>query len=225
MPRAVLPVMVSVLAGCSAMGLSPPEIDSRATFAAYRTSEGLTIARTEGGKTGTIDALGWSGLVPTYRVVVGGVSLGELRVPSTARVEVRSTDPPDRPSHGEIVPDWDDGAIRLAIRPGTGDTLRTRTFHRVATTAGLTVLTRNMLSQADMRGTYRSDLRGPVDSVVGWLQVHIWEPSGQRVFEGAFPRGFPVADAAAAALALDSEVDWIRRYAFDLSRGAGSVVR
>jgi hypothetical protein len=225
-PRVVLALVLSFLAGCSAMGLAPPEIDSQATFAAYRTSEGLTIARIEGGKTGTIDALGWSGLVPTYRVDVGGVSVGELRVPSTAHVEARSTDPPDRRSHGEVVPDWDDGAIRLTIRSGTGDTLRTRTFHRVGTSAGLSLLTRNMLSGLDMRGTYRSDLRGPGDSVVGWLQVHIWEPSGQRVFEGKFPQGFPVVDAAAAALALDSEVDWIRRYAIDTSRGnAGGMAR
>jgi hypothetical protein len=55
--------------------------------------------------------------------------------------------------------------------------------------------------------------------VVCWLQVHIWEPSGQRPFEGKFPPGFPVADAA-AALSLDSEVDWIRRYAIDSSRSA-----
>jgi hypothetical protein len=219
-------VAVPLLAGCAAMGLSPPEIDSQATFAAYRTNEGLTIARIEGGKTGTIDAAGWSGLVPTYHVVVAGQSVGELHVPSTAQVEVRATAPPDRPLHGEIQPSWDDGAIRLTMRPGTGDILRTRTFHRVGTTAGLSLLTRNMITQLDMRGTYRSDLRGPGDAVVGWLQVHFWEPSGQRVYEAVFPPGFPAADAAAAAIALESEVDWIRRYAIDTSRGnAGGITR
>jgi hypothetical protein len=226
MPYVVLPLVFSFLAGCRSIGLNPPEIDSQATFAAYRTNEGLTIARIEGGKTGTIDAAGWSGLVPTYHVVVDGRDVGELQVPTTAHVEVRETNRPDLPSHGEVVPTWDDGAIRLTIRPGTGDALRTRTFHRVGTTAGLSLLTRNMISGLDMRGTYRSDLRGPGDTVVGWLQVHIWEPSGQRVFEGVFPHGFPAADAAAAALALDSEVDWIRRYAIDTSRGnAGGMNR
>jgi hypothetical protein len=216
-------VALPLLAGCPQLGLSPPEVDSQATFAAYRTSKGLTILRAQHGKTGTIDAVGWSGLVPTYRVDVGERLVGELRVPSTAQVEARATDPP---LHGEVDPTWDDGAIRLTIRPGTGDTLRTRTFHRVGTTAGLSVLTRNMISELDMRGTYRSDLRGAGDTVVGWLQVHIWEPSGQRFFEGEFPPDFPVADAAAAALSLDSEVDWIRRYAIDTTRGAaGGMVR
>jgi hypothetical protein len=58
MPHFVLPLVLSFLAGCRSIGLSPPEIDSQATFAAYRTNEGLTIARIEGGKTGTIDAAG-----------------------------------------------------------------------------------------------------------------------------------------------------------------------
>jgi hypothetical protein len=47
-----------LLAGCAQMGLSPPEVDSQATFAAYRTSRGVTILRVEHGKTGTIDAVG-----------------------------------------------------------------------------------------------------------------------------------------------------------------------
>ena len=81
------------------MGLSAPEVDSQAAFAAYRTNKGLTILRAEHGKTGTIDAVGWSGLVPTYRVVVGEQTAGELRVPSTANVEARVLDPGDRPSH------------------------------------------------------------------------------------------------------------------------------
>jgi len=37
-----------------------------------------------------------------------------------------------------------------------------------------------------------------------------------------FPDGFPTADAAAAALALDSEVTWIQRYVLDVNRGMSS---
>src|SRR5262249_51155268 len=61
-----------------------------ATFAAYRTHDGLAIARAEGGAAGTVDAAGWSGLAAADRVEVGGEVIGELRVPSTAQLEIRA---------------------------------------------------------------------------------------------------------------------------------------
>ena len=72
--RWVATLLLAALAGCSyrALGLAPPEIDPKATFAAYRTHDGLAIARAEGGLTGTIDAAGWSELAPAYRVALGG---------------------------------------------------------------------------------------------------------------------------------------------------------
>lgn len=225
--RWVATLVLAALAGCSyrALGLAPPEIDPKATFAAYRTHDGLAIARAEGGLTGTIDAAGWSDLAPAYRVALGGNVVGELRVPSPGRIEVRA--PGTGAVVGEVQPSWDDGAIRLAIRPTGGDLLRTRTFRAAETTSGLSILTRNAQSSLDLRGTYRSDLRDAGDHVVGWLQVRVWEPSGRRVYEAVFPAGFPVADAAAAALALDSEIDWIKRYVLDAIRGStgGAIER
>lgn len=208
----------AVLTGCSAMGLAPPDIDPQATFAAYRTHDGLAIARAEGGSTGTIDAAGWSGFAPAYHVELGGQRIAELRVPSPGQVEIRASG--TGAVAGEVQPSWNDGAIRLAIRPAGGDALRTRSFRAVETTSGLSLLTRNAQSSLDLRGTYRSDLRDAGDRIVGWLQVRVWEPSGRRVYEAVFPQGFPVADAAAAAVALDSELDWIKRYVFDATRGS-----
>jgi hypothetical protein len=137
-------------------------------------------------------------------------------VPSTAQVVVRAagTGAPE----GGVDPSWDDNAIRLTIRQAGGARLRTRTFRAAETTSGLSLPTRNAQTTLDLRGTYRSDLRDG-DAIVGWLQVRVWEPSGRRVYEGVFPQGFPVADAAAAALALDSEIDWIKRYVYDTNRG------
>jgi hypothetical protein len=222
--RFLATLSVAALVGCSAMGLAPPDIDPQATFAAYRTHEGLAIARAEGGATGTIDAAGWSAFAPAYRVDVGGQVVGELRVPSPGRVEVRA--PGSGAVQGEVQPSWDDGAIRLAIRPTAADPLHTRSFRTVEPTSGLSVLTRNAQLNLDLRGTYRSDLRDAGEHVVGWLQVRVWEPSGRRVYEAVFPPGFPVADAGAAALALDSELDWIKRYVIDSGRGSiGPMVR
>jgi hypothetical protein len=211
-------LVLAALAGCSAMGLAPPDIDPQATFAAYRTHDGLAIARAEGGATGTIDAAGWSGFAPAYHVELGGQRIAELRVPSPGQVEIRASG--TGAVAGEVQPSWNDGAIRLAIRPAGGDALRTRSFRTVAATSGLSLLTRNAQSSLDLRGTYRSDLRDAGDRIVGWLQVRVWEPSGRRVYEAVFPQGFPVADAAAAAVALDSELDWIKRYVFDATRGS-----
>jgi hypothetical protein len=211
-------LVLAALAGCSAMGLAPPDIDPQATFAAYRTHDGLAIARAEGGSTGTIDAAGWSGFAPAYHVELGGQRIAELRVPSPGQVEIRASG--TGAVAGEVQPSWNDGAIRLAIRPAGGDALRTRSFRTVGATSGLSLLTRNAQSSLDLRGTYRSDLRDAGDRIVGWLQVRVWEPSGRRVYEAVFPQGFPVADAAAAAVALDSELDWIKRYVFDATRGS-----
>ena len=156
-------------------------------------------------------------MAPAYRVEVGGRTVAQLRVPSTALVDVQAGG-----TRGEVQPSWDDGAVRLAIRPTGGELLRTRSFRSVETTSGLSLLTRNAQTTLDMRGTYRSDLRDADDGVVGWLQVHVWEPSGRHVYEAVFPDGFPTADAAAAALALDSEVAWIRRWVLDANRGTSA---
>jgi hypothetical protein len=214
-------LVLATLWGCASVsstaGLTPPEINPQATFAAYKTHDGLTIARVPGGATGTIDAAGWSDMAPAYRVEVGGRTVAQLRVPSTAQVDVQGGG-----VRGQVQPSWDDGAIRLTLRSTTGETLRTRSFRAIETTSGLSLLTRNAQTTLDMRGTYRSDLRDASDRVVGWLEVHVWEPSGRHVYEAVFPDGFPTADAAAAALALDSEVVWIRRYVLDVNRGMSS---
>src|SRR5262249_28573112 len=87
-----------------------------ATFAAYRTHDGLAIARAEGGAAGTVDAAGWSGLAPAYRVEVGGQVIGELRVPSTAQLEIRA---PERAPCRARSYRWDDGASPSGRRLGT----------------------------------------------------------------------------------------------------------
>jgi len=225
-PARWLVVLVLGLAGClyRTLGLEPPEFDSNATFAAYRTHDGLAIARAEGGSSGTLDAAGWSGLTPTYHLRLGDVPVAELQVPTTAQVVIRG--PGGGASEGGVDPSWEDGAIRLVIRDATGERLHTRRFRAPEYTPGLRLLTRAAQTSLDMRGTYRSDLIDAHDAVVGWLQARVWEPSGRRVYEGVFPQGYPVAAAAAAALALDSEIDWIKRFVFDATRGStGAITR
>jgi hypothetical protein len=227
-PRA-LALLLLAFAGCAtpdsdlrtrlgvAMGIDPPEIDKKATFAAYRTSEGFAIARIDDGRTGSIDAAGFSWLTPTFRVTVAGTDVGEVRLESTAEARVRL---PDGASGGSVDPSWDDQTLRLTIRPATGVPLHTRNFRAAEASSGWTILSRNMQASLDLRGTYRADLRDPDNHVVGWLQVRVWEPSGRRVYEAVFPQGFPPVDMAAAAVALDSEVQWIRRHVTDSFQGS-----
>ena len=212
-----------LLPGCeggglsSSVGLAPPDINANATFAAYRTSEGFTIARYEG-KTGNIDAAGWSGITPTFHVLIQGQPMGELQVPEVAQVVVTHS-PASASGYGSVTPSYDEGVIRLTIRSSSGETLKTRSFRRSGGGSGMDVLSRAMQSELDMRGTYRSDLRDRDDRVVGWLQVKLWEPSIRPVYEAVFPQGFPAADASAAAVSLDSEIGWMRRNMPSLTRG------
>lgn len=202
--------------GCATMGLAPPNLDPAATFAAYRESGGFVLARADG-RSGAAAAAGWSGGAPRYAVELGGERLGEVRVPSPGRAEIVG-------AHGEtgsVAPTWDDGAIRLALQVGTAGRLRTLGFRRVETSAGSTVLTRNVPSTLDLRGTYRGEWRDGAGQPVGWLQLRVWYPSGRRVYEGVFPPGYPVIGAVAAAVALDAEVEWIQRWAVPTIRPPG----
>jgi hypothetical protein len=212
------------LPGCMrTLWLEPPRLDPSATFSAYRTHDGFTIARAEGGKSGTIDPEGWSGWAPSFHVVLAGTTIAELRLASPAHVEIRDPGNPSAPLMGEIVPSWEDGAIRLTMRAQKQETLHTRSFRRTETTSGLAVLTRNTQITLDLRGTYRGEVRDDSSLPNGWYQVGIWEPSGRRVYESNVPRDFSVAEAAAVAVALDSEVDFIRRTASNAYRGAGGT--
>jgi hypothetical protein len=215
-----LALALPLVCGCSALGLSPPELDPNAQFAAYRTPDGLAIARAEGGRSGTIDAAGWASFAPQYRVRLAGEPIGELRVPSPGRVDMRA---PGGAALGDVEPSWVDGAIQLLVKVGA-DRLRTRRFRREGVSSGLSLLTRNAQSTLDLRGTYRGEFYDDTDAQVGWLQVRVWEPSGRRVYEGVFPSGFPVLAQAAAAIALDSEIEWILRWVRDLTRGSADGV-
>ena len=222
LPARLLPwVLLLGLPGCMrTLGLEPPRLDPSATFSAYRTHDGFTIARAEGGKSGSIDPAGWSDWAPTFRVVLAGSTIANLRLESPGHVQVRDPANPGGPLMGEIVPRWEDGAIRLTMRAPKEETLHTRSFRSTETTSGLAVLTRNTQSTLDLRGTYRAEVRDDSSLPDGWYQVGVWEPSGRRVYESNVPRDFTVVEAAAVTVALDAEVEFIRRTASNAYRGS-----
>ena len=74
----------------------------------------------------------------------------------------------------------------------------------------------------DVRGTYQAALRDAKGAPVGWLRVRVgpYLPA-PRIFEGVVPAAVDPALSAAAAVALDAEIDWIEAHALDVYRGDG----
>jgi hypothetical protein len=124
-------------------------------------------------------------------------------------VEGRAGSGGDAPTN-RVEPSWDDGAIHLILLTSAGSPLETGFFERVGAGATAGRLKRAANSIIDMRGTYQAVLRDPGDTSVGWLRATV-DPSDtpERSHEGVFPSGVAPELAAAATLALDSEIDWI----------------
>src|SRR5882724_5514543 len=109
------------------------------------------------------------------------------------------------PVIGRIVPAWDDNELRLTIEPAGEAAVRTTVFER-ASGDGNGALDRGTSTRAALQGTYRAALTSTRGADAGWLSVDI-EPDGGTRFAGDLPGAIPPALAAAAAAAIDREVD------------------
>src|SRR5205823_784401 len=158
---------------------------------------------------------------PTFVLEADGERIAALWV-AGQRVVVRRAPAEDAPVVGEIDPAWDAGAIRLVIRAADGSSLRTDPFARKVADTGPDALTRASQTVIDVRGTYQAALRDAKGAPVGWLRVRVgpYLPA-PRIFEGVVPAAVDPALSAAAAVALDAEIDWIEAHALDVYRGDG----
>ena len=120
----------------------------------------------------------------------------------------------------DVEPAWDDGAIRLTLRPASGVPLRSGLFKRIGG-SGYSVLSRNAQTLLDVHGTYRADILDANNRHVGWWGVHIAEPFEPRLFEGVVPGVSLVMDSG-VTVALNSEIDWIEDHTLDVYRGTSS---
>src|SRR5216683_4257914 len=151
--------------GCGPVGFPASELSSGATFAAHQVHNGFRIDRLQGGGTGVVESarwITWPGS-PQFRVRAEDVPLGDLWLIAPAHVEVRERSVPG--TVGDVEPAWDDGAIRLTLRPASGAPLRSGLFKRIG----------GILDANNRR--------------VGWWEVYIAEPFEPRLFEGVVPQG------------------------------------
>src|SRR2546428_13188998 len=123
--------LLALLIGCSPVVLPASELDPGATFAAHQVHNGFRIDRLQGGGTGVVESarwINWPGS-PQFRVRAEEAPLGDLWLIAPAHVEVREGGVPH--TAGDVEPAWDDGAIRLTLRPASGVPLRSGPLKRI----------------------------------------------------------------------------------------------
>ena len=222
LPSVLLAGTAALAIGCAGLR-RPLAVDPDANFAAHREHGGLVVDRLAPGRAGELRPARWVRLPgdPTFVLEVDGERIAALWV-AGERVVVRRAPAEDAPVVGEIDPAWDAGAIRLVIRAADGSSLRTDPFARKVADTGPDALTRASQTVIDVRGTYQAALRDAKGAPVGWLRVRVgpYLPA-PRIFEGVVPAAVDPALSAAAAVALDAEIDWIEAHALDVYRGDG----
>ena len=82
------------------------------------------------------------------------------------------------------------------------------------------MLSRNAQTVLDVRGTYRAALRDAKGGETGWLRVKVTPyAESPRIYDGVLPAEVGPGLAAATAVALGSEIDWIENHALNVYRG------
>src|SRR6185436_18193648 len=97
---------------------------------------------------------------------------------------------------------------------------RSDVFQRQGVGGGPPVLTRTAQTILDVRGRYRAALRDGKGGEVGWLRVKVTPyAESLRIYDAVLPAEVSPGFAAAAAVALNSEIDWIESHTLDVYRG------
>jgi len=215
-------LLVAHLVSTSAAAAPLWDISSNAdqTFAAHDEHARLAIDRVQREGAGEIVAPGW--LRPPgapLELRAGGRRLAALRPIGPGAVQVQTTGGGQPRAIGDVEPRWENGAIRLVLRAADGERFETGLFERVSAAGAPEHLSRAAETILDVRGTYRAILSDPRGTPVGWLRVEV-DSWGARSHAGALPEAVTPGLAAAAALALDSEIDWIETHSLDVYRGS-----
>jgi hypothetical protein len=219
--RILTTLALLVLPGCVRMS-RPVSIDPDVNFAAHVEHDQIVLDRVPGGHGGVVEVPGWFhwGTSPSFVVTSDGQTVADLSLTAPATVQVRSGGGAGAPVLGAVEPSWEDNAIRLTLRPSGDAILRSDLFARTVTGGGPPVLSRNAQSVIDVRGTYRAALRDAKGGETGWLRVKVTPyAESPRIYDGVLPADVGPGLAAATAVALGSEIDWIEGHTLDVYRG------
>jgi hypothetical protein len=212
-----------LLVAACATTAAPPLVgtdDPDASFVAHDTRDGLVIDRMANGEPAVVEPAApwpWTG-APSFVLRERGKVAAGLWLTSPAEVVVRGGADGGAPIAGRVEPSWENGAIRLTLRPAAGAPLHTGTFDRLSHGAGPSRLTRLAVDSLDMQGRYEAPLLTDGGERVGWLRVELARRSRRPVFEALLPASVDERLAAATAEALDSEIFWIDNHVHGVSR-------
>lgn len=199
-------VLFGVIVACGIATAAPAA--SAATFSARETHRGLVVDRADGA-TGKLVTNGWFRRPGQPALVYreGGAVVAGIWENGPGAAVVRSGTTEKAPVLGRIVPSWKDGKLSLTIEPAGSAAVRTTVFQRESG-GGASALDRGTSTWEALKGTYRATLQSAGAGDAGWLSVHV-DPEGATQFSGDLPPTIPPAVAAAAAGAVESEVDFI----------------
>jgi len=212
----------ALLVGCRLSHQVP--IEPGVNFAAHVEHERLVIDRLPDGGAGEVAPRGWlrwpGSASPTLVLTEKNGTVAGLWLTAPATVEVRSGTSTTATSLGSVEPSWEDNAIRLTLHAAAEGPFDTDLFARQTTGGGPPVLSRIAQSVLDVRGAYRAALRDTKGAEAGWLRVKISPyQESPRMYDGVLPVAISPGLAAATAVALGSEIDWIEDHALDVYRG------
>ena len=205
-------ILIGAIVGCGIATAAPPA--SAATFSARETYRGLRIEQA-GGTTGKLNSNGWFRRPgePTFVYREGGKTVAGVWVGSSDAAVVRGGTSESAPVIGRIVPAWKDGKLSLTIEPAGGGAVQTTVFQRAS---GGGALDRSASTGEALEGSYRATLHSAGGKDAGWLSVDV-NPEGGARFSGDLPASIPPALAAAAAAAVEDEVNYIYGNVVDVS--------
>jgi len=216
-------LVLLALLGCALPLSRTVPIDPEVNFAAHVEHNYIMLDRVPGAHGGVVEAPGWFhwGTTPSFVVMSEGRKLADLSLTAPATVQVRSGSGADASVLGAVEPSWDDNAIRLTLRSSDASVLRSDVFARTVTGGGPGVLTRSAQLIIDVRGTYRAALRDAKGNEMGWLRVKVTPyAESPRIYDGVLPADVGPGVAAATAVALGSEIEWIENHTVDVYRGS-----
>jgi hypothetical protein len=202
-------------AGACARSRTTLPVEPGATFAIHPERDGFVVDRMRDGGTGVLEEPGWlhdpSG--PSFILRSGADIRAALWLVGRSRVLVREDPSTLAPRTGEVLVSWADGAARLTLWARDGSTLQTDTFGREDAGTAPALLSRDRVA-AGVAGTYRAVVRDAGGTAVGWMRVRIPpDPHEARSYDAAFPARVDDGLAAAASVALDTEVGWLEEHA------------
>jgi hypothetical protein len=203
--RRRMPGLAAIVAGGIA---TTTPVAFAATFSARETHRGLLVDRADGA-TARLVTNGWFQRPgePSLIYREGGVSVAGVWASGPDAAVVRSGTADTAPIIGRIVPTWNDDKLRITIEPTGSAAVQTTVFKRTSGT-GRDALDRGTSTRVALQGTYRATLTSPGGADAGWLSVDV-DPEGGTRFAGDLPPAIPPALAAAAASAINGEVDFI----------------